>query len=368
MKHFCINKGILPIKSVSRIFVKHFVFLIFKNSSLLFGSYSDNILCKMKKSLSTSLNLILCSFVICFFGTLLASSVYMVYSMCQNLVAGQTSTFSIALFFKGLLVTTPCVFEVLSLFLIFYLIRHPSDNLLPITTYGIIGVICWFFVIPSLFHLQNSFIKHPALEEKRETISAGYFRSIDDHIVYISNVSSEGNAEGVIFDLLEDTDRVSTFTDAELIIRKEGFQDSIIQDSISATNFMKETIFGVGQLQQIMANTESRGYRYWLSVASLGLALLSVAGFRNISEWRLLAVLAVFITFSCVILFNTLININTGIIYDSVMKMNNSMSGLKFLYNPVQIICNVTFSVGMVLVGFLLDSKDRKARRKVEEE
>lgn len=291
----------------------------------------------------------------------------MVYSMCQNLVAGQTSTFSLALFLKGLLVTTPCVFEVSSLFLVFYLIRHPSDSWLPIGTYWVIGFILWFFLIPGLFHLQNSYIKHPALEENRSAVSAGYFRTIDDHVIYIENVTEEGRSEGVIFDLLEETNRVSTFTDAELIIRTEGFQDSIIQDSVSATNFMKKTIYGVGFLQQMMADTEKGGYKYWITVASLGLALLSIAGFRNISEWRLLDVLAVFIIFGCVVLFNTVVNLNTGIIYESIWKMNKSMTALKSFYNPMQIICNLAFSGAMIFIGIILDSKDRKARRNVED-
>lgn len=286
----------------------------------------------------------------------------MVYSMCQNLVAGQTSTFSVGLFVKGLLLSAPIIVELSGLFLIFYLIRHPSDSYLPLITYLILGVLAWFVIVPSLFKIQNAFVSSEALQEPRNKISAGYFRNIEDHVVFFSRVTDEGVADGIVLDVGVDGKNLFTFKDAHTITREEGFQDSIISDSVSANFFMQHIINGITNLESLQALTIALGYLHWITVASLGLALLSIVGLRNISEWRLLDVLIVFIAYMLVLIINITLNLEGFALAKVAFKINTIFKALSFLTNPTQVILNLAFSIIMLVSGILIDGNDRKRR------
>ena len=90
----------------------------------------------IKQSLLSSLKLIV--FYVCMsaFMCMALAAVYMVYTLCINMVAGQQLSFDIKLFLEGVLIFLPFVLVLQAMFMTLWMIRHPESTVIPIAIYA----------------------------------------------------------------------------------------------------------------------------------------------------------------------------------------------------------------------------------------
>ena len=103
---------------------------------------------EIKASLLSSLRLVLYFICVSVLSCLVFGIIYMLYNLCENMVAGQSLLFDMNLFLEGLFVVTPFVFMFGSLLMVLNLVRHPADSLAVMVVYGLISVCLWLLLIP----------------------------------------------------------------------------------------------------------------------------------------------------------------------------------------------------------------------------
>lgn len=291
-------------------------------------------------------------FLICSVGTFLVACLYMIYSACTFLVAGDAlDIFSKGFFIKGFVSTLPVCIGISNVLLALFLIRHPSDKVLPLITYILIGLFSWLALLP-LTNKLNLFVEGK-FSEKQEvhSVSENYFRRQDDKIIYLSSVN-EFSSDGVVIDLNARDHGVYSFTDTPFLPVESDFADSLIEETVSVPGFSK--IFVKHSLQLIKVGQEflAKGYIAWLWFASFGLALVSLLGLRRLSSWRLINVFL--ILFFAIVLFEFNASYYCELEFQKrILFMEQWFFKFYFIPNPSAFFINILSSIIFTAVGII---------------
>ena len=310
---------------------------------------------KTSDSAATACTLLVFYVTIVIIGTVLLAGAYTVHALCRTLVAGQPLTnFNARYFIHGLFLAAPLMLIAIGPLLIFYLIRHSSRSWLPLCLYGLLYLVAtWGVLLPLSFRLTLAH-DHPQSDAAAAptTLSPGYFREVNGRMFYYSSVTTENVAEGACLDLPAATKDVYTFTH-EKLPQSSTFSDSLIQASMELTPVMQQ-VMGLSRALYQMALTAYRGGRAtWVTFALMGLAMVSLAGIRHISKWRLINVIS--ITYCAVLI------IALNLLCPPVPSVNRLFAKLTFVANPFLALCNLLIFVLFALTGLVIDIR-RKAR------
>lgn len=201
--------------------------------------YSLSVICfrKMKSSgnqvLQNILKLILAYILIVLVGTSACAVLYMIYTACSSIVAGEgLSALSFSLFLGGVILVGPVTLMLGGVFMCFYIIRHRLHKAVYISIYFVLGLVSWLVLVPVCMNLyasaQNS-LQQPT--EKRH-LSPGYFRTDGTKILFYSAVRENNIADGLCIDTAARADNetnVYTFKNVKAADSYTGFADPLIQ-------------------------------------------------------------------------------------------------------------------------------------------
>ena len=313
-----------------------------------------------KSPLITAINLILYYIVVMIVGTLGCAVIFTVYKLCTHLVAGQGLGISFnAIYFKrGIFLFAPVIFMLSNALMVFYLIRHSSRSWLPLLVYVALYALSWLILVPIDFTLEKKFLEKPTtinFQKSVTELSPGYFRTTGedsasgDQIWYYSKVSELNVATG----LCKNNDNIYTFNNLKLSSNSD-FSDPLIKKTVE----MNSRISYIAKKALILLNLARAaffaGTLQWINFLTIALALLSVAGLRHISSWRLVNVLMIICFALAVFTFN--IECYTGTIFSLPQKFFTDLfGGLPFLVNPFVSICNVFLFIVFTSLGFIID-------------
>ncbi len=319
----------------------------------------------LKQSLLSSLKLVIfyvcISVVIC---TALAA-VYMIYTLCINMVAGQQLAFDIQLFLDGVLLFLPLVLVLQAMFMTFWMIRHPESTLIPLVFYALIYIASWLFVLPAtvkIFPYSTSKYNGKMLSDKP---SAGYFRNSTDKIFYYSAIDAESAvANGFCVDTLKPSGNVYTFSNVRLSQKRTVFTDSLIQNTIEMPPSLSIIVRYVLDFFIILAKCSQGGGGYWLCFATMALPLLAVVALRRFSQWRLVSVISIiFVTFG-VMSFNIAGYVNPSVVsvedtINGVLTKIPPLAALSKFGNPCVVLANIIVFLVLTTAFFAFEFKNR---------
>lgn len=318
-----------------------------------------------------------CVIVVAF--TLICAAVFTVYKLCSRLVSGHASVvFDPVLFARGIFLFAPIVLIASGSFMLFYLMRHSTSSWLPLIIYIILYGTSWFILIPMDLTMEKQFsAKHTLLEDynaKRSIVlSSGYFRDLyhqndvnkqeEKSVWYYSSVEKGNVANGLCIDFGTASGKgsgsVYTFSNATLDLTQNEFSDPLIEKNVKMNPFVEYVVNFLRLTSIILRKCFFAGTLAWYAYLSMALALLSVAGVRHISKWRL-------VNFIAISFFSIAIVVVNNLIYtDSIMKpvtsfMNNLLSAVPVkTSNPFAVLFNLlTFAI-LTVAGIIRDIKHR---------
>ncbi len=303
--------------------------------------------------IKTSLRMIIAFFLICTVGTVFFACLYMIYSSCTLLIAGDAfDVFSRALFFEGLVKALPVCIAISSILLALYLIRHPSEVVVPLITYLILGLASWFILLPLTNTLAVKVERLTGKEKEERIISENYFRKNGDQIVYISTYNAEGNVDGTVIELSPVERGVYSFTDVPLAERTSEFSDSLIEDTVSVPLACSLLIKGISVMFSTGRDYLNKGYFSWILFASFGLAILSVIALKRMSSWRLINVFTILTLAAIIFTFNAA--------YYSVPQLQKYTFAVDRLFlkypvipNPCAVLFNLVITLILTVFGII---------------
>ncbi len=326
---------------------------------------------KIKENIIESLKLIFFYACICIFLCFCSSVLYMVYTLCQNLVAGQTLSFDFNLFMEGFLLFSPVVFIFGSMLMTFFFIRHPCHYILPLICYCVLYAVSWIFIIPAISKVSTTSYETYIEAKTKDMPSSGYFRRNKDKIVYYSYVNEADNSvAGLCIDSNLAENNVYTFSSLKLSHKKTAFTDSLIQNSIDMPPAIAITAQKLLELSLVLRKCASQSFGsnhsffYWLCFASMGLALLGVIGLRHFSEWRLVNMLFVAMATLGIIVGNTLGYVNPVMVgieksFNDVFAKIGIFKPLCTVGNPFIIFCNIFIFIILLVLFFAFEKNSR---------
>lgn len=317
----------------------------------------------MKSVLFSTLKIIIYHLLLLLFGTVVGAVLYMVYSMCTTLVAGQGfAAFNLAFFIQGIFLTVPVVFALSSAFVSFYAIRHREITMIPMAIFAVVYMLAWFFIQPVFLHQGFVKAKRSSYVIEHNPLSTGYFRNeTDRYVFYYSSVNEDGISSGVCIDKKTSGKRVYTFDETRHAMSDSAFTDSLIRTSIEmppVTQFVIETV--VSKYLGILTLESSSGILCWLLFSSLGLALACVVFLKDFSRWRLINVILIFSGTLLLISFN--INVlSYGKLYFLTERISSIFTFVPEQSNFLVVIVNLLVAVGSVVLGTILSriNKDK---------
>lgn len=320
----------------------------------------------IKKSLLTSLKLM--GFYICIsvIMCIALAAIYMIYTLCINMVAGQQLTFDIKLFLDGVLLFLPLVLVLQAMFMTLWMIRHPESTILPIAFYALIYIASWIFVLPAT-------VKEASFEGSRysgqnvsDKPSSGYFRSSRDKIFYYSNINEDNSlANGLCIATDKTSDNVYTFSNVQLSQKRTTFTDSLIQNTIEMPASLSIIVCYVQDFFVILNTCAKGGLGYWLCFSTLALPLLAVVALRRFSPWRLVSVISIiFVTFG-MMAFNIAGYTNTGFVavensINEVLTKIPPLKSLARISNPCVMLANIVVFIILTAAFFAFEFKNRR--------
>lgn len=291
-------------------------------------------------------------FLICSVGTFLVACLYMIYSACTVLIAGDAlDIFSKGFFIKGFVSTLPVCIAISNILLALFLIRHPSDNILPLITYIFIGLLSWLVLLP-LTNKLNLFVEEKFSDAQSvHSVSEKYFRKQDDKIIYFTSIN-ESSADGVVIDLNAHDNGVYSFTDTPFLKTESDFSDSLIEETVSVPGYSKIFIRHALLLIRVGQDFLAKGYIAWLWFASFGLALISLLGLRRLSSWRLINVFL--ILFFAIVLFEFNASYYCELEFQKrILFMEQWFFKFYFIPNPSAFFINILSSIIFTAVGII---------------
>lgn len=285
------------------------------------------------------------------FGTVGCSLIYMIYSLCTGLVAGQGFTvFNMDLFTNGLFLSAPIVIVLSSIFMVLYFIRHRASGMGIFIVFGVIYAVMWIAVIPLTIISYKDYKEEIIKSDKPVILSTGYFRDNGNQIFYYSKISNQNVASGVCIDKYTTEKNFRTFKNVQLPYTAK-FKDPLIQESVKIPLLLKISVIGVNELNRIMDYFAGNGILSWLCFCTMGLAIFCVSFIRNVSKWRLVNVCTVVFLTLAIVVFNILI-LSSGLIHSMAQRIND-VSKLPDKYNLSMMIFNVLVAVILVVFSIV---------------
>ena len=316
---------------------------------------------KMKDfGIKTSLKLIAAFLAIGIVGSVAGACLYMVYSACTVLVAGESlAAFSVTLFVNGLFASFPVCMMVSSMMLTLYLIRHPAFPIIPICMYFILMSSVWIVLVPFSNKLSMKYRKTNQTEASTRTVSPGFFRHDDGYILFYSKITDAHEVDGVCIDDTGSSGRLYTYEKVPLAKNERKFSDSLIEETVAMPKLFQLIIKGNTILESTSLVMTERGktigYSWWLCFASFGLALLSVIGLRRVSNWRLLNTFLVIFTTAGIIGFNVLCYGKAPQLATISGVFDTWFKQTAFLHNAFPVVCNILIAFIFLVWGLCLD-------------
>ena len=279
-------------------------------------------------------------------GLFLCASVFMVYSLCKGMVAGEQIKFIDGqLFLHGILFSAPFVFTASGVFSILYFIRHPDDSKLAFIFFIVFYSLCWLFLLPLSINLDGKLnaTGHTFVQTE---LSPGYFRTTCNAVVYYSSIN-DGKGEGVVIR----SGAIHYFNDIPVSRVKEEFSDSIIEDNIQMEVSMSKFIWFYRRALSFAKQEAAEGFLSWICFASVAAVLISIGSLRRVSKWRLLNVMTI-IVLSIVVL------LAQDILYSAPFLENtrNLFKGI-FTFIPctsLALCANIIMTLLFFVTGFII--------------
>ena len=175
--------------------------------------------------------------------------------------------------------------------MIFYMIRHPSSPLLSVAVYFVIGISVWIFLVPQALRIEQMGLFKSLNVRTESRLTEGYFRPSQYGVFYYSKISPQNIAQGVYIDITGSSGskgQVSLFLNLQLApTGNEFFADPLFASSAKITVIIEHIITFAKAIRTEAFKAVKKGFFYYLSFASLGLALLSLIGVKSMSSWKL---------------------------------------------------------------------------------
>lgn len=297
-------------------------------------------------------------------GTVVCAVAYSLYSLCTHMVAGATvQIFNLKYFLDGVFIFSPAILILSGLLTCAYLIRHPPTSAFPTIMYMIIYAVFWIILMPLNFKLADSFnLGQKESASSPVKLSDGFFRETSqEYIYYYTSVSDKNVVDGVCL-APKDNQSVYAFTDVQLPAASD-FSDPLIKKTVQMPQVLEVLSKWFNSFISIARTSCTQGTLSWLCFASVGLALLSVVGLRQISKWRLIDLVLV-------------IGVTAGILVLNILGYTNSfMDPLKAkvdgivpnLNNPLLVLLNIIICIICLCIGIIVSAK-RSRQRAMEDE
>ena len=313
----------------------------------------------MKSILLSTIKVIISHLLALLIISILGAVLYMIYSMCSTLVAGQGfSAFNLAFFIKGFFLTLPVVFSLSAAFVAFYAIRNKEISTVALGIFAILFTAVWIFAQPAFIKAGIQKAKKSSYIIEREPLSTGYFRNVTDrYVFYYSSVDKENLASGICIDKGSVSGNVYTFKDVELADSASTFTDSLIQSSIDIPSVTKISMHGINRYIGVITLACAGTKTEWLMFSSLGLLLVSLVFMRRFSKWRFINVVIIL----SASIFAIMMNVNTlsyGKLYFLTERLNSKFTFVPGNANFILFAINIIFSALFLVLGLITDSKN----------
>lgn len=327
--------------------------------------YSLSVICfrKMKSSgnqvLQNILKLILAYILIVLVGTSACAVLYMIYTACSSIVAGEgLSALSFSLFLRGVVLVGPVTLMLGGVFMCFYIIRHRLHKAVYISIYFVLGLVSWLVLVPVCMNLYASAQNSLQQSQEKRRISPGYFRTDGTKILFYSAVRENNITDGLCIDTSGRADRqdretnVYTFKNIKVADSYTGFADPLIQKNVRMPRALELVTGTFGIFIAECHAAYEAGYLTWICYATIGLAMLAAVFLTAISKWRLVNV--IIIAGNIITVFAVNITVAGGMLLpkaDAFLK--NSLGFMPKNSSPIQIIFNLTYFILILVTGII---------------
>ncbi|MCI6799417.1 MAG: hypothetical protein MR970_08165 [Spirochaetia bacterium] len=311
--------------------------------------------------MKTFFSVLISYFVLFILGTLLSSSLVMIYIGCLKYVVGQQlNLFSVQDFLLGLDYSFVLIVILLPMFLILSLIRHSKKNrLIGIITTVVLTAVSWGVLLPVFFEYEkkNSF----SYELKKSNLSSKIFRFSGSRLFYYTNVDAENNADGIMIDMNKQFSAEDSFSAFENkpaeIPGSSNFSDILVKRVAEIPKFLKicfaDLYIVINAAKKSFLNSKLN----YLFFCSFALALVFVFALIKVSKWRLIN--AFFVLLSTVLLIKinsicygiVLYKEHFGFLYDLNDKLKNAGSVFNYMDSPVCVFINVLFVLVFIIIA-----------------
>ncbi|MBP5443225.1 MAG: hypothetical protein J6Y60_08285 [Treponema sp.] len=297
-------------------------------------------------------------------GTVICAVAYSLYSLCTHMVAGaQVQIFNLKYFLDGVFIFSPAILILSGVLTCAYLIRHPPTSAFPTIVYMIIYAVFWVILMPLNFRLADRFnLTQEEATASPVQLSDGFFReSAQGHIYYYTSVSDKNVVDGVCI-APSDSQMVYTFSDIQLPSATD-FSDPLIKQTVQMPEVLQVLSKWFNSFMVIARTSCTRGTFEWLCFASIGLALLSVVGLRQISKWRIIDLVLV-------------VGVTAGILALNILGYTNSFMDpikakvdgmLPTIKNPLLVLLNILICIICLCIGIIVSAK-RSRQQAMENE
>lgn len=309
--------------------------------------------------LQNILKLILAYILIVLVGTSACAVLYMIYTACSSIVAGEgLSALSFSLFLRGVLLVGPVTLMLGGVFMCFYIIRHRLHKAVYISIYFVLGLVSWLILVPVCMNLYASAQNSLQQSQEKRRISPGYFRTDGTKILFYSAVRENNITDGLCIDTSGRADRqdretnVYTFKNIKVADSYTGFADPLIQKNVRMPRALELVTGTFGIFIAECHAAYEAGYLTWICYATIGLAMLAAVFLTAISKWRLVNV--IIIAGNIITVFAVNITVAGGMLLPKAdVFLKNSLGFMPKNSSPIQIIFNLTYFILILVTGII---------------
>jgi len=317
----------------------------------------------MKKALK----LLILYFILLIAGAALGSLLYTFYLNILNATTGNNFTiFDTNTFLKALFYIIPCICLIICPFMAFVHISH-KGGIFQMVLYVILSALTWLLILPFSLHYKE--IKTSDIVLEQNTLSADYFRRIDDKVYYLTkDLSDYRSSTMVVLDTSQEgsvaIEKTMEASAGDLYAAAAPYRDVIIKDSFNVgKNYILPDFSYVISFAE--KNIHNYWY-YWLSFLSLGLLLSSLYAISGLFSWKLMNVGLIMILTYIILYTNSacLENPNT---YSIIQNINSTALFAelgKYMYEPFIVCLNVLFAFIFITAGIIKFSVEKKRSRR----
>lgn len=265
------------------------------------------------------------------------------------------SLFTKSLIFKAFKdVAMSCCFLLCPLVTV-YRIRH-KGGLSQLLFYIALCGLTWLFLLPISLTKLN-FVKTEDVQKK--VLSKNYFRESDNEIFYFTeDLEQDGKeVQSVVINPTKDNSiqikQIKADKDFVLFAQAAPYNDTFTKEAFSGG-----TLLGKLEYAKLFSSARialNKGFSFWLFFLSLALAICSVYGLSNVTNWKLLNTGGVFFSTFLILFINVFY-------YDSKLQgfrtkllQNGAFSSLsKIMDEPFLVLINLLFSFICIMIGIIV--------------